>query len=163
MRAVRRGKPPITPEAGSPNHTPSQDEWNAANFVTIDKRGTVWFDSNSKPYDASASLIVSGDRLFAAWKTGDKELLQNSGENPQLLFKTGGALDLQLNTIEGGERLLVTQVKGQTVAMLYRPKVTGTTPPPVRFISPVRAVQMDRVDDVSSQVQLAATTQAITS
>lgn len=133
------------------------DEWNAANFVTIDKRGTAaWFDSNSKPYDASAALAVSGDRLFAAWKTGDKNLLKNSGENLQLLFKTGGALDLQLNTIEGGERLLVTQVKGKTVAMLYRPKVAGTSTPPVRFISPVRAIQMDRVDDVSSQVQLAS-------
>ena len=56
---------------------------------------------------------------------------------------------------QGGERLLVTQVKGKTLAMRYRPHVPGAKDP-VPFSSPWRTVTMDRVDDVSDQVTLAA-------
>jgi hypothetical protein len=57
--------------------------------------------------------------------------------------------------------LLVTQVKGKTVAALYRPKVPGATTEPVEFTSPVRSIKFDRVDDVSSEVRLAAGTNGI--
>ena len=131
------------------------DDWAGADWATIDKRGVgAWFDSNSKPYDVSAALAVSGDRLYAAFKTGDRDLLRNSADNPKALFKFGGALDLMLGVGEGGERLLVTQVKGKTLAMLYRPHVPGTKDR-VPFSSPSRTVTMDRVDDVSERVTLA--------
>ena len=45
-------------------------------------------------------------------------------------------------------------VKGKTLAVLYRPVVPGTKDP-VPFSSPWRTITIDRVDDVSDQVQLA--------
>lgn len=117
-------------------------DWPASAFVPIDGR-------------ASAALAVSGDRLYAAFRTGDAGLLKNAGSDLPLLFKTGGALDLQLDAVPGGERLLVCQVGGRTTAALYRPRAPGTRTPPVAFSSPQRTVRFDRVDDVSGSVTLA--------
>ena len=119
----------------------------------------------SKPYDVTAAVAVAGDRLHAAFRTGDPNLLRNSGEMPTALFRTGGALDLMIGTdpnadpgrqqpVAGDVRLLVTQVKGQTRAILYRAVVPGTKEP-VPFSSPWRTITLDRVEDVSGQVRLA--------
>ena len=121
------------------------DEWDAKSFVQIDTR-------------AQGALAIAGDRLYAAFKTHDGASLNNSGEALQNIFKTGGALDLMLGAIPGGERLLVTRVNNKTVAILYRRTVPGTTGTPVKFVSNIglnKTVQFDRVDDVSDQVQLA--------
>jgi len=144
------------------------DDWAGAEWVDIDKSGVAaFFDSNSKPYDVRGAVAVAGDRLFAAFRTGDANLLRNSGEMANALFKTGGALDLMIGadakadekrgqpTI-GDSRLLVTRVKDKTVALLYRAVVPGTTEP-VPFSSPWRTITLDRVEDVSGQVQLAGT------
>jgi len=118
------------------------DDWPPAAFVPIDNR-------------ASAAIAIAGDRLYAAFKTGDDHLLDNAGNSLPNLFKTGGALDLMIDAIPGGERLLVTRVDGKTTAVLYRPHVPGSTSPPVTFSSPQRTLKFDRVDDVSHDVQLA--------
>ncbi|MBI5383978.1 MAG: hypothetical protein HZA90_04755 [Verrucomicrobia bacterium] len=143
------------------------DDWQRADWVEIDKSGVAaYFDSKSKPYDVRGAVAVSGDRLFAAWRTGDANLLKNTGEMPNALFKTGGALDLMIGVdagadekrgkpVVGDARLLVAQVKGKTVAALYRAVVPGTKEP-VPFSSPWRTITLDRVDDVSADVQLAA-------
>ena len=143
------------------------DDWAGADWAVIDRRGTgANFDSDSKPYDVTAAVAISGDRLYAAFRTQDAELLKNSGETPNAPFKTGGCLDLMLGTnaaadpkrprpVAGDERLLITQIKGQTLALLYRAVVPGTKEP-VPFSSPWRTITLDRVDDVSAQVQLAA-------
>ena len=52
------------------------------------------------------------------------------------------------------QRLLVTLVKGQPRAVLYRAKVPGTKDP-VTFSSPWRSIVIDSVEDVTSQVTLA--------
>ena len=142
------------------------DDWADADWATIDRSGVAAnFDSHSRPYDITASVAVAGDRLYAAFRTGDANLLQNSGETPQAPFKTGGALDLMIGAatradadgtaaVEGDLRLLVTKVKGKTLALVYRPVVPGTKQP-VQFSSPSRTITIDRVDDVSDQVQLA--------
>lgn len=142
------------------------DDWDGAAWVDIDKRGVAAnFNSNSKPYDVTGALAISGDRLYAAWRTGDDKLLQNTGELATAPFKTGGALDLMLAVnpkadpkrgapVEGDLRLLITQVKGKTRAVLYRAVVPGTKSP-VPFSSPARTITLDRADDVSEQVQLA--------
>ena len=146
----------------------SLEDWAGADWVDIDKSGVAaFFDSSSKPYDVRGALAVAGDRLFAAFRTGDANLLRNSGEMANALFKTGGALDLMIgvdsNANEkrdrpavGDSRLLVTRVKNQTVAWLYRAVVPGTKEP-VPFSSPWRTITLDRVEDVSAQVQLAGT------
>ena len=144
------------------------DDWTNADWAVIDRRGTAAnFNSDSKPYDITAAVAISGDRLFAAFRTQDPELLKNSGETPNAPFKTGGCLDLMfgLNSaadakrtkpVAGDERLLITQFKGQTHALLYLAVVPGTKDP-VPFSSPWRTITLDRVDDVSAQVQLAMT------
>ena len=144
------------------------DDWAGADWVDIDKSGVAaFFDSKSKPYDVRGALTVAGDRLYAAFRTGDENLLRNSGEMANALFKTGGALDLMIGAdanandqrarpVAGDSRLLVTRVKNKTVALLYRAVVPGTTEA-VPFSSPWRTITLDRVEDVSAQVQLAAT------
>ncbi len=146
------------------------NEWNQVEWVDIDRRGGG---------DVRGAVAIAGDRLFAAWKTGEPRLLTNTGENPVALFKTGGALDLMIGTapnanpkrtqpVAGDIRLLITQVpvaaegkakgpKIQTKAVLYRAVVPGTKDADkVPFSSPWRTIYMDKVEDISSQVKLAA-------
>ena len=144
------------------------DDWNAAEWVEIDKSGTAaWFDSNTKPYDIRGAVCVADGKLFAAWKTGLPDLLRNSGEMPIAPFKTGGTLELMIaadpkadprrkEPVAGDMRLTVTRVKDKTVAMLYRPVVPGVGTPKVPFSSPWRTLYFDQVLDVSDKVQWAA-------
>ena len=144
------------------------DDWGEADWVQIDKSGTAaYFNSQTKPYHVRGALAISGDRLFAAFRAGESDLLRNSGESPNALFKTGGALDLMLGVdpradakrkrpVSGDLRLVVTLVKGQTAATLYRAVVPGAKRPEP-FSSPWRTVTLDEVKDVSSVVELAAT------
>jgi len=168
LRVVLRG--------GTPTVDGKLDDWLGAEWATIDKRGVrAWFDSNSRPYDVSAAVAVAGDRLYVAYRAGEKGLLRNSGEMPLASFKTGGALDLMLGAdpqadpnrtqaAPGDLRLLVTLVpdsanKSATrpLALLYRAVVPGTPQADrVPFSSPWRTIHFDRVDDVSGQVQFAA-------
>ncbi|MBI3882335.1 MAG: hypothetical protein HY301_20040, partial [Verrucomicrobia bacterium] len=144
------------------------DDWSGAQWAVIDKRGVkAWFNSDSKPYDVSAALCVAEGKLFAAFRTGDQILLKNSGELPNALFKTGGALDLMLGTdanadpkrtspVAGDLRLLVTQVEGKPRALIYRAVIAGTRERDrVPFASPWRTIYFDRVEDVSRSVTLA--------
>jgi len=119
------------------------DEWPADRFVPVDGR-------------AQAAVAVSGDRLVAAFRTGDAGLLRNGGESLPLLFKSGGALDVSLASVPGGLRLLVAQVGGQPRAVLYRPTDPDALGDPVTFTSPLRTLAFDTVRDVSDQVALAA-------
>ena len=156
---------PIRPDA--PTDDGKLDDWAGASWASIDKRGVAaFFDSNSKPYDVTAAVCVARDRLHVAFRTGDKDLLRNSGESLSLLFKTGGALDLMIGAdpaadparrapVAGDQRLLVTLVKGRPVALLYRAVVPGAKVP-VPFSSPWRTITFDRVDDVSADLRFAA-------
>jgi len=143
------------------------DDWADAAWVTIDQRITKVGDWGSRPDVTSAAVALAGDRLYVAFRTSDPALLRNTGESVPMLFKTGGALDLMIGTspaadpnrrepVEGDLRLLVTMAKGaRPLAVLYRPVVPGTKEP-AAFSSPVRTVKIDRVDDVSKDVELAA-------
>ncbi|HCE46480.1 MAG TPA: hypothetical protein DET40_23290 [Lentisphaeria bacterium] len=145
------------------------DDWTGASWVEIEKRGVgAYFDSKSKPYDIRGAVVVADGKLFAAWRTGNKDLLRNSGEMPLAPFKTGGTLELMIGSnsnaspkrrspVEGDMRLLVTQVKGKTKALIYRPVVPGTPDDrKVPFSSPWRTIKFDQVEDVSDKVQLTA-------
>jgi hypothetical protein len=143
------------------------DDWAGADWATIDRSGVAaWFDSNSKPYDVTAAVAVAGDRLYAAFRTGDAQLLRNSGETPRAPFKTGGCLDLMIGAdsradanradpVPGDARLLVTLVHDKPLVLVYRAVVPGTKDP-VPFSSPWRTITFDRVDDVSDKLQFAA-------
>jgi hypothetical protein len=135
----------VTVRPNAPTVDGKLDEWDAKNFVPIDTR-------------ASAAVSIAGDRLFAAWKTDENDLLRNQPEALANLFKSGGALDLMIGNVEGGQRLLVTKAGGKTTAMLYRPRDPNAGGEPTKFISNLginRTTTIDRVQNVSEQVQLA--------
>lgn len=142
------------------------DEWTGAEWVDIDKSGVkANFNSNSKPYNVTGAISVSGDRLYLGYRTGDADLLKNTGEMAVAPFKTGGALDLMIGTdpasnpdrqapVAGDLRLLVTIVKGKPHALIYRAVVAGTKQADkVPFASPWRTITFDKVADVSTQVE----------
>ncbi|MEP6668925.1 MAG: hypothetical protein ABJF10_07230 [Chthoniobacter sp.] len=140
------------------------DDWAGVQWAVVDQRGTkANFNSNSQPYDVSAALAVSGGRLYAAFRSNENDLLRNAGDALNAPFKTGGALDLMLGPggerkgdapVAGDIRLIVTRVGGKPRALLYRAVVPGTKEP-VKFSSPWRTITLDRVDDVTNDVQLA--------
>ena len=158
----------VTSLAAPPAIDGSLAEWQSADWASVEKRGAgANFNSNSKPYEVEAAVAVAGDQLVVAFRTADKNLLRNSGETPNALFKTGGALDVMLGTdpaadpkrtkpVPGDVRLLVTQVNGKTAATLYRAVVPGTAAQNrVPFSSPWRTIHFDVVEDVSDIVKLA--------
>lgn len=125
-------------------------EWDPKRFVSIysDRYG-------NQPVAIEAALAVHGDRLYAAVRSFDQDLLANAGDTPAMLFKTGGALDLML-AANGNQRLLVTRLNGKTAAVLYRQQVPGTPAEKrVPFSSPTRSVWFDRVEEVGATVTLA--------
>jgi hypothetical protein len=159
----------VTLQMQAPAMDGQADAWAGADWVPIDQRGTAaWFDSNAKPYDVQAAIMIAGERLFGLWKTGDAQLLKNSGEVDNAPFKTGGALDLMIGTdpkadprrtqpAAGDLRLIVTQVKGRTKALLYRAVAPNTSDNKrVAFSAPWHSITFDSVTDISHQVQLAA-------
>ncbi|WP_395737586.1 hypothetical protein [Prosthecobacter sp.] len=148
LSVVMRAQPPVVD--GKLDDWPATTDW-----ASIDRRGIkANFNSNSRPYEVSAAVALSGGKLYAAWRTTEKDLLSNSGETPNALFKTGGCLDLMLQA-DTDQRLLVTLVKGKPRALLYRLKVPGTTQP-VAFGSPWRSIHIDVVEDVTSHLTFAA-------
>jgi hypothetical protein len=137
-------------------------DWEDAHWVRIGE-----YVRRIETLKADAAVAVADDRLYAAYRTGSPNLLQNTGEALMTLFKTGGALDLRIGTdpkadpgrrdpVPGDLRLLVARVDGQTKAVLYRPQVPGAEPADaIPFSSPWRTVTFDQVRDVSSRVRLA--------
>ncbi|MCY2991148.1 MAG: hypothetical protein NTY19_25210 [Planctomycetota bacterium] len=140
--------------------------------VTVDGQADDWTKAAFVPIaDAlKGAMQVSGDRLhvvvMASGNARYADYLTNVTAVDNLLFKGGGALDLQLGInpkadpkrqqpVAGDLRLLVARVGGKTKAMLYRQVVPGTQEPET-FISPVKRVSIDRIDDVSDAVQVAA-------
>jgi hypothetical protein len=90
--------------------------------------------------------------------------LVNSIPEPQILFKGGNALDIQLaadpdaaprrtKPAAGDVRLLVTRQQGQPVAVVYRPKVKGFRGQPVVLRSPTGQESFDAIE-VSDKVRL---------
>lgn len=145
------------------------DPWKNADWALIDRRKQQVGNWGKREVTTRAAAAISGDKLFVTWQTYDKDLLRSSGESLNNLFKTGGALDLMIGVdsaadpnrskpVKGDQRLLMTQVKGKTVAALYEPVSPDAKASPVEFGSPLRTIQFDRVTDVSDRIQLTSTT-----
>lgn len=153
LRQKEQGTSVMKVRSLSPTVDGKLEEWASADWVKIDET-------------TFGAIAVDGERLYAAYRVQDRDLLQNTGESLPMLFKTGGALDLMLATdpgapsgrkqpIAGDLRLLVSRVKDKPVAVLYSPVSPGIGNP-VPFSSPWRTVHFDRVEDLSTQVQLAS-------
>ncbi len=76
------------------------------------------------------------NHLYLAWRVTGRGPLANSGEDFRRAFKTGAAVDVQISTDPAADparrqpgagdlRLLITQVKGKPVVVLYRPEAPG--------------------------------------
>lgn len=141
-------------------------EWKDASWAEIGKGVMTKSKAKYKPFNVEAAVAVAGNRLYAAFKTGDEGLLKNSGEDTNALFKSGGALDIMIGAAgtknrkevrAGDSRLLVTLIKGKPVAMLYRAVVNGTKDAErIPFSSPTRTITFDKVEDITKQVEFAA-------
>jgi hypothetical protein len=145
------------------------DEWGKSTWADIDKRGVkAYFNSAAKPYNVTASALVNAGKIYFAFRTGDAELLKNSGDIENALFKTGGGLDIMIgtnlsskntrkNAEEGDVRIVVTIVNKKPKALLYRAIVKGTKQADkVPFSSPQRTITFDKVEDISSKIEFAA-------
>ena len=155
----------VLPATAAPALDGSLEEWPKEGWVLIDQRLKKVGNFSNTPARTEAALAISGDRLYGAVRADDANLLTNSGEALQNIFKTGGAIDLMIgadpkaapdrkSAVAGDQRLIITQVKGKTTAMLYEKVVKGTSPT-IEFTSPVSSVRFAKVTDVSSQVNLA--------
>lgn len=126
--------------------------------------GTAWAPIGDR---ARGAVLVAGDRLYAAFRTGDPAALDNAGGGFRHLFKTGGALDLMIGAdphadpgrrspARGDLRLLVTRANGKAVAVLSQ-AVAPDAPEGEHMLyeSPVGRVAFDRVAVVSGSVSLA--------
>lgn len=119
------------------------DDWAEAAWVTV---GQVVTGGNQA--SIQAAVATAGDRLYVALKSPDSHLLENKGDAWQMLFKTGGGLDVMLHTDHhGDQRLLAALVNGRPLAVRYRPKADGAGEP-VPFSSPWRTVTMAEVVQV---------------
>ena len=143
------------------------DSLKSAQWAVIDNRITKVSWATTLDVTEAAATIAGG-RLFAAFRSHDPNLLRNTGAVTNAPFKSGGALDLMIGAdphadpkretpVAGDVRLLVYQVNGAAKAMLYRAVVAGTKTP-VPFSSPLRTITFDKVEDVSSAVDLKAMT-----
>ena len=143
------------------------NDWAGADWGIIDRSGVAAnFNSDSKPYDMTAAACIVKDRLVVAFRTNLPDLLNNNGELPEALFKTGGCLDVMIGAnpnadtnrrdpVAGDSRLLVTLVDKKPRAVLYRAVVPGTEKP-VPFSSPWRTITLDSVEDVTDKIDFAA-------
>jgi len=141
------------------------DEWTEADRANLDRlRDASQMGYRNHNYKDAAAITIAGDKLYGVFETEDSNILQNSGEMPTSLFKTGGALDLMIGAIstndkrqkaEAGDiRVLITRVKDKLRALVYRAVVPGTKDP-IPFSSPLRTITFDKVDDISAEVELA--------
>ncbi len=153
----------ISPEP--PTLDGSLEEWTDADWVTLNRQ---------RGYEAA--VRVSGDVLYAAWRTGEPNLLNNDvAEGADFAFVTGGGLDLMLRTdpsieqpgfrkrlqtdtaAEGDVRIFITRKgeprRGPVLAVRYQQ--VGGPGPGRHYDSPVGEVHFDSVRDVSDRVRLA--------
>lgn len=92
--------------------------------------------------------------------------LENRTAQPQLIFKGGNLIDLQLATdpkapvdrtqaAPGDLRLLISRRDDNPVAVLYRTKVAGFTGNPIVLSSPTGTESFDQIEEVGDQIGLA--------
>ena len=129
-------------------------DWIKAPWVTIEGK-------------TEAAMQIGNDKLFVAVRSSDpghERLTRNVADSKTLLFKGGGAIDLQIGTaataaadrtkpVLGDLRLLVTQHQGKPTATLYRP-VSDNTQHRETFTSPVQTVAIDEILDASPDLEL---------
>lgn len=110
---------------------------------------------------AKGAMAYDDKNLYVAAWTLDGNGMGNEGGDLKMLFKSGDALDILLGTNpkadpkrrnagEGDLRILISMVKGQPKAMLYRFRVAGSSGEKrVVFKSPVGETTVDDVEEIT--------------
>lgn len=155
--------------------TATASDWADADWMTVESR-RIRIGGGQGDFHpwSEATAEIRGDRLHVAVRTYDRDLLENTAENSALLFKSGGAIDLQIGVdvasprnrrepVRGDVRLIVGESKGKPVVTLYEPESPEgkQANQSESFSSPWRTITFDRVVDVSESVQLAKTSENI--
>jgi hypothetical protein len=122
-------------------------EWDAADFTAIAERGAFAVKADDK-------------NLYVAWRVDGGQPLRNFGNEPQLLFKSGDSVDLQIGVnpdadpkrsgpVPGDQRLLVSLFQDKPIGVLYRHRVPGTPEKErIGFSSPWRTETVDRIEQL---------------
>lgn len=127
-----------------------------------DKANLIEIRESPQMRFARAQVRYDDNSLYLAWRVFGPGKLRNAGQNPQLLFKSGDAVDLMLGPLpakpdgEGDLRLLLTQKDGKPIAMLNQKVVPGAAKNAAEryeFASPWRSIAFDRVVQIP-EVQL---------
>ncbi len=111
-----------------------------------------------------ARLAYDADSLHVRFDVQSPHELVNNQSEPQIVFRGGNLLDIQIATdpeadperetpAPGDVRLLVTRQQGQPFAVLFEPKVAGFTGTPIILTSPTGEESFDRIT-VVDQVKL---------
>ena len=70
------------------------------------------------------------ENLYVGWRVDGGQPLRNAGDEPQLLFKTGDSVDLQIGVnpdadpnrtqpVAGDQRPLISLFQGKPIGVLY--------------------------------------------
>ncbi len=146
------------------------NEWPINSWHTIDERRSI-----------DGALAWHGNTLYAAWKTGREDLLDNNASDGwAYAFATGGGLDLMLRSnpnaepqgkkghkerfappAEGDLRVFITRLgnptDGNILAVRYVQNGKNFEGNSILIDSPVGEVHFDSVSQVSENIQLAQT------
>jgi len=139
----------------------SLDDWPDDLFFNIHDFWQHSLTAHEFIIHSQAALAYDADNLYiAAWMLGDTPL-KNSAQDPVLLFKNGFALDVLLgldpkadptrtSPAPGDMRILISQLKNDPIAMLYKHNAPGTPPEKRKhFQSPVGEIFIDNVEQIT--------------
>jgi hypothetical protein len=153
LTAARKAVPKVLVITAPPalvNPDGKLGEWDADTFTPIAQRGAFAVKADEK-------------NLYVAWRVDSGQQLRNGGDEPNLLFKTGDSVDLQIGVdpdvdarrsepAPGDQRLLVSVFQGKPIGVLYRHRVPGVAENQrIGFSSPWRTAFVDRIDRLPSE------------
>jgi hypothetical protein len=148
MQAARVAPPKLVTLAAPPapvRPDGNLGEWDAGAFRPIGTRGAFAATADDK-------------NLYVAWRVDGGQPLRNAGDEPNLLFRSGDSVDLQIGVdpdadpgragpVPGDQRLLVSLFAGKPIGVLYRHRAPGTSQKDrIGFSSPWRTEYVDRID-----------------
>ncbi|MFA6290588.1 MAG: FlgD immunoglobulin-like domain containing protein [Victivallales bacterium] len=135
--AVANAPTPVKPDG-------NLAEWKPEQFTAIGKRG-------------SFAVAKDATNFYLAFQVDNNNAMRNAGDDPNMLFKTGDSVDMQIGIdskanpartapVPGDQRLLITIYKGKPVGVLYKHRVPGTpATDKTGFASPSRIEYVDKI------------------
>ena len=149
-QAVKAAEPKVTTIAkatAAPTIDGKADEWTE---LTDETKPAILIQESAQKRYARVAARYDADNLYLAWRVfSANDRMRNAGQDPNLLFKNGDCVDLMIGPeksgmFSGDERLLLSVMGGQNVAIFYEKQVPGTNSR-VPFSSPSRTTYFDRV------------------